>query len=147
MADEDMVVVEETGEGRFQQAVTVAGLHHLTGDEPISAGGGDTGPNPYDFLLAALGTCTSMTIRMYAARKEWPLTHVSVGLRHDKVHAEDCVECETRHGMVDVIERVITLEGNLDDEQTARLMEIADKCPVHRTLTSEITIRTRLAGA
>jgi len=136
------VVVQETRRGKFQQSVTV-GPHRLTADEPTSAGGDDTGPGPYDFLLAALGACTSMTMRMYADRKALPLDRVTVTLRHSKVHAEDCAECETKTGMLDRIEREIAMEGTLDPEQRRKLMEIADKCPVHRTLTSEIRIVTR----
>jgi putative redox protein len=121
-----------------------AGPHHLVADEPLDLGGTDTGPSPYEFLLAALGTCTSMTLRMYADRKGIPLEAVFVRLRHDKIHARDCEECETKVGKLDRIERVITLEGDLDDASRQRLLEIADKCPVHRTLKSEIDIRTSL---
>jgi uncharacterized OsmC-like protein len=135
------VVVRETGRGQFQQEI-ISGPHRLTADEPVSAGGLDTGPGPYDLLLAALGACTSMTLRLYADRKKLPLTRTQVRLRHSRIYATDCAECETKEGMLDRIERVITLEGNLDAEQRARLMEIADKCPVHRTLKSEIDIRT-----
>lgn len=136
------VVVQERGTGKFVQDVIV-GAHRLTADEPVSVGGNDEGPGPYEYLLAALGSCTSMTIRMYAARKQWPLDRVRVTLRHAKIHAEDCAECETKVGLVDQIEREIALEGALSAEQLAKLMEIADKCPVHRTLTSEIRIVTR----
>lgn len=136
------VLVQETGQGSFQQEV-VTGRHHLLADEPRGAGGDDTGPSPYGLLLAALGTCTSMTLRMYAARKGWPLEGVRVGLSHRKIHAHDCADCETRAGRVDEIERRIELSGALDDEQRSRLLEIADKCPVHRTLHSEIKVRTR----
>ena len=114
-------------------------------DEPIAAGGDDTGPGPYDFVLAGLGACTSMTMRMYADRKSLPLERVTVTLKHSKIHAEDCAECETKVGMLDQIERVISIEGALDAEQRKKLMEIADKCPVHRTLTSEIRIVTSAA--
>jgi len=135
------VQVTETGRGRFQQAIRV-GPHQLVADEPVSVGGLDSGPNPYDFLLAGLGACTAMTVRMYAERKAWPLERVSVTLTHAKIHAADCESCETKEGMIDRIDRVISFAGALDAEQRKRLMEIADKCPVHRTLTSEIDIRT-----
>ncbi len=135
------VVVRETRRGLFQQDI-ISGAHRLIADEPVSAGGLDSGPGPYDFLLAALGACTSMTLRLYADRKRLPLTRVQVRLRHDKIYATDCAECETKEGMIDRIERVITLEGDLNAEQRARLMDMADKCPVHRTLKSEIDIRT-----
>jgi len=135
------VVVRETGHGLFQQEI-ISGRHHLIADEPEDVGGLGSGPGPYDLLLAALGACTSMTLRLYADRKKIPLTRTHVRLRHGKIYAVDCAECETKEGMIDHIERVITLEGDLTAEQRARLMEIADKCPVHRTLTSEINIRT-----
>jgi putative redox protein len=143
--DQGEVVVRETGEGRFAQEIG-AGRHGLRADEPGSAGGRDTGPTPYALLLAALGACTSMTLRLYAERKRWPLERVTVRLSHEKVHARDCEECETREGRVDSIEREIALEGALDDEQRRRLLEIADRCPVHRTLHSEVRIRSRLAS-
>ena len=130
--------------GGLTQAVSVRGHHHLTGDEPLEAGGADLGPTPYEFLLVALGTCKSMTVRLYAQRKGWPLERVTVRLRHDKIHAQDCADCETREGKLDQIEADLELAGPLDDGQRARLLEIADRCPVHRTLTSEIVIRTRL---
>lgn len=135
------VVVRETGHGLFQQEI-VCGRHHLIADEPKEAGGLGSGPGPYDLLLAALGACTAMTLRLYAERKDIPLRRTQVRLRHGKIHATDCAECETKEGMIDRIERVITLEGDLTSEQRARLLEIADKCPVHRTLQSEIDIRT-----
>ena len=140
MADE--VTVRGGGKG-FAQEITV-GSHRLTADEPASAGGGDTGPDPYSLLLAGLGACTSMTIGLYARSKGWPLEGVTVRLRHSKGHAADCEHCETREGKIDRIERDIELAGALSDEQRTRLMDIASKCPVHRTLTSEIDIRTRL---
>ncbi len=115
----------------------------MIADEPVAAGGEDSGPGPYDFVLAGLGACTSMTMRMYADRKSLPLERVTVTLKHSKIHASDCEECETREGMLDQIEREIAIEGNLDADQRKRLMEIADKCPVHRTLTSEIRIVTQ----
>jgi uncharacterized OsmC-like protein len=136
------VVVTETGFGKFQQSVVI-GPHRLTADEPVAAGGLDSGPGPYDLLLSALGACTSMTMRLYADHKKLPLDRVSVSLTHAKIHAQDCEECETKEGKIDRIDRAITMTGSLSDEQRARLMEIADKCPVHRTLHSEINIRTK----
>jgi putative redox protein len=143
--DARAVMVSETGEGKFQQSVA-AGPHHFLADEPIAAGGMDSGPSPYQLLLAGLGTCTAMTLRLYADQKGLPLTGVSVTLTHAKIHASDCATCETKEGKLDRIERTIALEGPLDEAQRARLVEIADKCPVHRTLTSEIEIRTALAS-
>jgi len=140
------VVVAETGEGKFSQAVSVGGIHSLIADEPVHYGGNDTGPSPYDLLLAGLGACTSMTMRMYAERKKLPLERVSVTLKHDKIHAEDCEACETAGGKVDHIEREIEISGDLDENQRAKLLEIADKCPVHRTLHSEVLITSRLKG-
>jgi putative redox protein len=135
------VLVRETRRGKFQQEVIV-GHHRLLADEPVSSGGMDSGLGPYDLLLAGLGACTSMTLRLYADRKQLPLRQTSVRLRHSKIHAADCADCESKEGMLDRIERAITLDGDLDAEQRTRLMEIADKCPVHRTLESEINIRT-----
>ena len=134
------VVVRETRNGKFQQTVTV-GPHQLLADEPVAAGGDDTGLSPYDLLLAGLGACTSMTMRLYADRKSLPLERTTVTLKHSKIHAEDCAECETKAGMLDQIERVIAMEGALSSEQRQKLMEIADKCPVHRTLTSTSEVR------
>jgi uncharacterized OsmC-like protein/pimeloyl-ACP methyl ester carboxylesterase len=138
------VLVRETRSGKFQQAISI-GPHRLIADEPVRSGGEDSGPGPYDFVLAGLGACTAMTMRLYADRKSLPLDRVSVMLKHSKIHAQDCAECETRIGMLDQIDRVITIEGALDAEQRSKLLEIADKCPVHRTLTSEIHIVTRAA--
>jgi uncharacterized OsmC-like protein len=135
------VVVRGSAAG-FAQEIH-AGAHRLHADEPVSAGGTDTGPSPYDLLLAALGACTSMTVAMYARRKAWPLEEVTVHLRHSRIHAADCVECETKEGMLDRIERDIHFAGPLTHEQRFKLLEIANKCPVHRTLTSEIDIETR----
>jgi putative redox protein len=125
----------------FAQEIQV-GLHRLTADEPIAVGGKDTGPSPYELLLAALGSCTSMTISLYARTKKWPLESVTVNLRHSKIHATDCRDCEIKIGKIDRIERDIQLVGELQPEQKAKLLEIADKCPVHRTLKSEIEIQT-----
>jgi putative redox protein len=135
------VTVTETRQGKFQQLIQ-AGTHRLLADEPPSVGGLDTGLSPYDLLLAALGACTAMTVRLYADRKDLPLDRVRVHLTHEKIHAADCEHCETREGKIDRIDRAITFEGKLDEAQRQRLLEIADKCPVHRTLMSEIEIRT-----
>ncbi len=137
------VVVQEAGEGKFAQHVA-AGPHQLRADEPLSVGGEDSGPGPYDLVMAGLGACTSMTLRLYAERKGWPLERVTVTLSHDKIHAEDCADCETKSGRLDRIDRRLLVEGALDDEQRARLLEIADKCPVHRTLESEVVVTTGL---
>jgi putative redox protein len=140
----DVVFVNEMRRGKFQQEIAV-GPHRLIADEPTASGGDDSGPSPYELLASALGACTSMTIRSYADLKGLPLDRVSVRLRHDKIHATDCAECETKEGRIDRIERVIELEGSLDEAQRAKLLEIANKCPVHRTLHSEVFIPTRLA--
>ncbi len=140
-AEPGTVVVSETRAGRFQQEISV-GSHRLIADEPADVGGLGSGPGPYDLLLAALGACTAMTLRIYAEHKKLALDHVTVRLTQKKIHAADCEDCETKEGKIDRIERAITLRGDLDDNQRARLLEIADKCPVHRTLTSEIDIRT-----
>jgi putative redox protein len=139
------VLVQGSAAG-FLQDVTM-GRHRLAADEPTSVGGSDTGPGPYDLLLAALGACTSMTLGMYARRKGWPLEAVRVRLRHAREHAVDCAECESRGGMLDKIRAEVELVGRLDDGQRARLLEIAQRCPVHRTLTGKISIETQLAGA
>jgi putative redox protein len=141
----DTVVVSGRGDG-FAQRVE-AGGHHLSGDEPVAAGGTGSGPNPYELLLAALGTCTSMTLGLYARRKGWPLQRVTVRLTHSRVHAADCEDCETRAARLDRIDSEVELEGPLDPTQRARLLEIAQRCPVHRTLTAGIDVQTRLAAA
>ncbi len=140
---DDAVVVSESNVGTLTQQITVRG-HRLVADEPTPLGD-DTGPSPYDLVLAGLGACTAMTLRMYADRKQWPLEHISVSLRHSRIHAEDCASCETRTGRLDRVERVIEFRGDLDDDQRSRLLAIADKCPVHRTLQSEVEIPTTLA--
>jgi uncharacterized OsmC-like protein/alpha/beta superfamily hydrolase len=137
---EGAVRVAESGPGRLTQQIS-ARRHRLTADEPLPVGD-DAGPTPYDLLLAALGACTSMTVRMYADRKQWPLERIVVDSRHSRIHAKDCAECETAAGMVDRIERDITLIGPLDADQRAKLLDIADRCPVHRTLRSEVSIHT-----
>lgn len=139
------VVVRGNAESFLQDVV--AGSHRLQADEPVSYGGGDAAPGPYDYLLAALGVCTSMTIGLYARRKKLPLESITVSLRHSRIHARDCAECETKEGMLDRIDLDVDLTGRLTPEQHAKLMEIAGKCPVHRTLTSEIDIRVRQGAA
>lgn len=142
--EEGTVLVAGSGAGRLAHTIR-AGRHRLAADEPVSSGGDDSGPTPYDLLLAALGACTAMTLRLYAERKGWPLEQAAVTLTHAKVHAKDCADCETRAGRIDRIERRLELTGALDEQQRARLLEIADKCPVHRTLQSEVSIATELA--
>ena len=129
---------------RYAQTI-FAGPHLLRGDEPVDVGGSDTGPNPYDFLLAALGSCASITVRMYADRKQWPLEGVHIELSYGGAHAEDAAACETGTGMITGIEMEISFVGDLSDQQRQRLLEIANRCPVHRTLTSRIQIRGTLA--
>jgi putative redox protein len=129
----------------FAQEISVGG-HHLHADEPIAQGGTDTGPTPYGLLICALGACTSMTVSSYARRKQWPLEDVTVRLRHSKIYATDCADCEQKDARLDHIDREIELHGPLTDEQRARLLEIANRCPVHKTLTSKIEIRTSLVG-
>lgn len=140
------VLVVSTGAGPFEQAL-LDGRHVLTADEPAEVGGGDAGPGPYELLLMALGACTSMTVKSYAARKSWPLDGVEVRLSHGKVYDQDCVNCENENAMIDRIDRSLRLLGPLSAEQRGRLLEIANKCPVHRTLTSRINIRTVLDPA
>ena len=142
--DRTLHVVVRGGADSFKQEIT-AGQHRLIADEPVSAGGGDAGPDPYDYLLAALGVCTSMTVGFYARRNKFPLKNIKVSLWHSRIHAKDCEECETREGMVDRIDVEVELTGALSAEQHGALMDIAAKCPVHRTLTSEINIRLRSA--
>jgi putative redox protein len=137
------VLVASIGRDRFEQ-VLLDGRHVLYADEPAAVGGDDAGPGPYEFLLMALGSCTSMTVGLYAARKEWPLVQTIVRLTHAKAYAEDCADCENPKAMIDRIERRIEFVGALDGEQRARLLDIANKCPVHRTLTAKIDIRTEL---
>ena len=135
-------VVVRGGADNFHQEVN-AGEHHLVSDEPVSVGGGAAGPDPYDYLLTALGVCTSMTIGFYARRNHLPLENITVSLSHSRIYATDCEECETKEGMLDRIDVEVELTGPLTPEQHAKLMQVAGKCPVHRTLTSEINIRLR----
>ena len=133
------VIVKGDAAGFLQEVES--GRHRFTVDEPVSMGGTDTAATPYDLVLAALGSCTSMTIALYARRKRIPLENVTVSLWHSKIHARDCAECDTREGRIDRIDIAIELKGSLTEEQRARLLEIAKMCPVHRTLTSEINVR------
>ena len=135
------VVVSGPAAG-FRTDVEVAG-HHLVVDEPIAVGGADAGPTPYEMLLAGLGACTVMTLRIYADRRKWPLERARVTLQHRKVHAQDCVDCDKRDAKMDVIDRIVFLEGQLDEEQRAKLIEIAERCPVHQTLKGKIQVNTR----
>ena len=139
------VVVRGRARDFLQEVVT--GKHHLRADEPVSYGGGDAAPGPYDYLLTALGVCTSMTIGYYARRKQIPLENITVSLRHDRIHAKDCEECETKAGMLDRIDLQVELTGSITPEQRAQLMAMAAKCPVHRTLKSEIDIRLNQKAA
>ncbi|MCF6272497.1 MAG: bifunctional alpha/beta hydrolase/OsmC family protein [Rhodobacteraceae bacterium] len=141
-APEGIVRVSEADVAGFRQDIAAGPKHHVTADEPVAYGGTDDGFTPYQLVSAGLGACTSMTIRMYARRKKWPLEHVSVDITHDKIHVTDCQHCETVNGKIDQFKRVITLEGDLDADQRQRLMAIADKCPVHRTLHNEVEVLT-----
>ena len=143
-ADRGHVVVTER-DLKFSQTVT-SDDHQWIADEPTSVGGTNYGPDPYEHLLASLGTCTAMTMRMYANRKQWPVERVSVELGHEREHGEDCVDCDENHRQIDVINRVITITGDLTEDQRSRMMDIADKCPVHRTLHNKLVIRTRPAA-
>ena len=133
------------GDSRSFRQEVVAGKHNLVADEPVTAGGSDAGPDPYEYLLTSLGVCTSMTVGLYARRKQLPLEDIIVSLWHSRIYAKDCEECETKEGMLDRIDAEIELTGSLTADQHAKLMEIAAKCPIHRTLTSEINIRLRPA--
>ncbi len=144
-AETGSVVVAESGEGNYANLVSVGGKFALRADEPVEHKGMDSGPSPYDYLLAGLGACTSMTLRMYADLKKLPLRRVAVTLAHRKIHADDCADCETKTGKIDVIDRVVEVDGDLTDAQRRRLLEIADRCPVHRTLHAEVKVRSRLA--
>jgi putative redox protein len=141
-SSEGTVAVTQTGTGTYTQQVTV-GRHQLVVDEPQPIGD-DEGPTPYDLLLAALGTCTSMTVRMYANRKGWRLDRIQVTLQHKRIHAQDCADCETKVGWVSHIDRAIEITGDLDEVQRQQLMHIAERCPVHQTLTSEVDVTTSL---
>lgn len=144
MGSKDNRVVVRTGTGL--RTDIMANGYTLVADEPVSMGGTGAGPTPYDYLVAALGACTAITVRMYADRKRWPLESVTVRLDHQRIHAKDCEECETKEGRIDRIEREIELAGPLEKEQRRRLLEIANRCPVHRTLESEVVVETYLAA-
>jgi len=137
------VIVRETGTGRLSNEIAIS-KHRMLSDEPVSGGGNDQGPSPYEFLLAGLGACTSMTLRLYAERKGWPLERVTVRLEHQRTHSDDLATFETKEGKIDRINRVITLEGPLDADHKRRLLQIAEKCPVHRTLHAGLWIVSRL---
>jgi putative redox protein len=143
---EGEVLVTEAGPGLFTQ-VMLDGAHALSADEPKTAGGDDLGPSPYGLLLMSLGACTSMTLRLYADRKAWPLERVVVRLRHSKVHERDAENPSASESFLDRIERSLEIVGPLDGDQRARLLQIADQCPVHRTLSGRIRIDTRLREA
>ena len=145
MKSEPADVVVRGNVNGFLQEIT-SGSHRFQADEPTSMGGGDAAPTPYDYLLAGLGACTSMTVGLFARRKKWPLEDVKVSLRHSRIHAKDCANCETTEGMLDRIDMQVELTGSLTAEQRAKLMEIAQKCPVHRTIKSEIDINVRPNG-
>jgi len=140
---EDHRVVAYIGKDHYQTHINASG-HSIVADEPLSVGGSNLGPTPYDLLNASLGACTAMTLRMYADHKKWPLDGVKVVLEHNKVHVSDCAECETKDKKIDLIKRELVLEGPLDEQQKKRLLEIADRCPVHRTLHNEINVVTSL---
>lgn len=144
MSQSNEGVTVRTGKSLYTEIS--ANGHTLVADEPENLGGTDAGPNPYDYLVGALGACTAMTLRMYADRKGWPLESVTVRLGHEKIHARDCESCETENGKIDRIRINIELEGDLEESQREKLLEIADKCPVHRTLDSEMLIETMSAG-
>lgn len=141
-APEGVVRVREHDDGGFRQDISIGERHQLLADEPLAVGGTDTGPSPYEFLAAGLGACTAMTIRLYARRKEIPLTHVAVDVTHGRDHLKDCEDCEKSPSKIDVFTRSVTLQGDMTDDQRAALMRIADRCPVHRTLTEKSIIET-----
>ena len=128
----------------FRTEIAAAG-HALIADEPAGVGGSDEGPSPYDLLSAALASCTTMTLKMYASRKDWPVRSITADVSHGRIHAKDCEDCSTTEGRIDVFHRRISIDGDIDDDQRQRMLEIADKCPVHRTLHNEIKVRTELA--
>lgn len=145
MGKPPMMVSVESASPDFLENITIGG-HELQADEPLDAGGRNAAPSPYELLLAALGACKVITLRMYAKRKGWPLRSIQVNLSHGKVHAEDSVNCLSAGSLIDQIDVEITLHGELSSEQHGMLLAIAEKCPIHRTLTSMVQIRTRAAA-
>lgn len=139
---DNRVIARTTADG-FRTELFANGFP-LIADEPVDLGGGNEGPSPYEYLLAALGACTGMTLQLYARKKGWPLNDVVVRLSHQKIHAEDCRDCDEKDRRIDSIERELEISGELDGAQRQRLMEISDRCPVHRTLTGEVRIKTIL---
>lgn len=138
-SDSKQIVHIHLGDENYKTVMT-AGNHELVADEPENAGGGDIGPSPYDYLLMALGSCSVITMKMYADRKEWPVEDIYIEMRHSKAHAEDCVDCDDPAAKIDKIEKEIIVKGDLSQEQLDRLLEISKKCPVHKTLLSDIEI-------
>ena len=141
-----LVVVADMNRNGLAQFL-LDGRHELSADEPVESGGGDVGPNPYELLLMSLGACTSMTIRLFARRRNWPLERTIVRLRHSRIHAADCERCDDKKSLLDHIDVEVELVGELTDPQRTQLKAIAEKCPVHRTLASPISIATTLASA
>ncbi|MCC3861237.1 OsmC family protein [Pseudemcibacter aquimaris] len=144
MADKTSVTISESGAGKFTNKIVTSSGHVLIADEPTELGGDDLGPNPYDYLLSALGACKSMTMRMYAAHKGFKLEHVDVTLNHYRIHAKDCEKCETTKGLVDIIDTEISISGDLTDDERRRIFAIAEKCPVQRTIMNEVVINSNL---
>lgn len=143
VSTQNLPVTVSIGREHYAADIEVGG-HKLRADEPTALGGTDTGPTPYGYLLAALGGCTAITLRMYADRKQWPLERVVTRLTHERIHARDCGECESTTGRVDILELELELHGDLDDEQREKLLDIAHKCPVHQTLITENIVRIRV---
>lgn len=144
MSDKTSVTVSETGAGKFTNKIVSSSGHVMIADEPKEMGGEDLGPNPYDYLLTALGACKSMTMRMYAQHKGFKLEHVDVTLTHYRIHAKDCEKCETKKGLVDIIDTEISISGDLTEEEKQRIFAISEKCPVHRTIMNEVVINSDL---
>lgn len=144
VAEASQDVTVRMGQAKYRTDMIARSGHHMIADEAVRLGGGNLGPDPFDYLMSALGACTTMTLRMYADRKGWPLEGVEVRLQHDRIKAEDCDECKTKKGRIDKFDRVIELKGPLDESQRQRLLQIANKCPVHRTLHSEVLVESKL---